>query len=161
MWRAAGAKIVAPKTASFSQNWLMPMLTDYGVYPPRPVDIALPLTRVGDEVDFEVSGFKFHALFVPGHSFDLTLYTTVLGGKRIAFIHPESTFGVLVELYESTPEEEKIRTGRMQELRHRFHLERRAVSAAFSAFVRALRRDQKPAGNGIKIKAEGEMPKES
>ena len=24
------------------------------------------------------------------------------GGKRIAFIHPESTFGVLVELYEST-----------------------------------------------------------
>src|SRR5688572_12950008 len=26
------------------------------------------------------------------------------GGKRIAFIHPESTFGVLVELYESTSE---------------------------------------------------------
>jgi len=61
------------------------MLTDYGIYPPRPLDISLPLTRVGDETDFEVSDLKFHALFVPGHSFDLTIYTTVLGGRRIAF----------------------------------------------------------------------------
>ena len=61
------------------------MLTDYGIYPPRPVDVPLPLMRVGDETDFEVSGIKFHALFVPGHSFDLTVYTTELGGKRIAF----------------------------------------------------------------------------
>ena len=35
--------------------------------------------------DFEVSGLKFQALFVPGHSFDLTIYTTELGGRRIAF----------------------------------------------------------------------------
>ena len=61
------------------------MLTDYGIYPPRPVDMPLPLLRVGDETNFEVSGVKFHALFVPGHSFDLTVYTTELGGKRIAF----------------------------------------------------------------------------
>ena len=66
-------------------TWLMPMLTDYGIYPPRPLDIPLPLTRVGDEADIEVSGLKFHALFVPGHSFDMTIYTTVLGGRRIAF----------------------------------------------------------------------------
>jgi glyoxylase-like metal-dependent hydrolase (beta-lactamase superfamily II) len=85
LWRVAGAKIVAPKSASFSQTWLMPMLTDYGIYPPRPVDIPLPLTRAGDEADFEVSGLKFHALFVPGHSFDLTIYTAVLGGRRVAF----------------------------------------------------------------------------
>jgi glyoxylase-like metal-dependent hydrolase (beta-lactamase superfamily II) len=80
-----GAKIVAPAPAALALTWLMPMLTDYGIYPPRPVDMPLPLTRVGDETDFEVSGVKFHALFVPGHSFDLTIYTTELGGKRIAF----------------------------------------------------------------------------
>lgn len=85
LWRAAGAELVGPKSAAFPLTWLMPMLTDYGIYPPRPLDVSLPLTRVGDETDFEVSGLKFHALFVPGHSFDLTIYTTVLGGKRIAF----------------------------------------------------------------------------
>ena len=85
LWRAAGGKIVAPKAAALPMMWLMPMLTDYGIYPPRPLDMPLPLSRVGDEADFEVSGLKFHALFVPGHSFDLTIYTTVLGGKRIAF----------------------------------------------------------------------------
>jgi methylmalonyl-CoA/ethylmalonyl-CoA epimerase len=87
------------------------------------------------------------------------------GGKRIAFIHPESTFGVLVELYESSPEEPKLRASRLNDLRHRLHLERRAVSAGFSAFVRALRegsstRAAPPGKNGgITIKAEGEMPK--
>ena len=85
LWRAAGAEMVGPKSAAFSLTWLMPMLTDYGIYPPRPLDLPLPLTRVGGETDFEVSGLKFHALFVPGHSFDLTIYTTVLDGKRIAF----------------------------------------------------------------------------
>jgi glyoxylase-like metal-dependent hydrolase (beta-lactamase superfamily II) len=85
LWRARGAQIVAPKPAAFALTWMMPMLTDYGIYPPRPVDLPLPLARVGDETDFEVSGLKFHALFVPGHSFDLTIYTTELGGKRIAF----------------------------------------------------------------------------
>ena len=85
MWRAMGARIVAPKPAAFALTWVMPMLTDYGIYPPRPVDMPLPLVRVGDETDFEVSGLRFHALFVPGHSFDLTIYTTELNGKRIAF----------------------------------------------------------------------------
>ncbi len=85
LWRALGAQMVAPKPAAFALTWLMPMLTDYGIYPPRPVDLPLPLARVGDEADFEASGLKFHALFVPGHSFDLAVYTTELGGKRIAF----------------------------------------------------------------------------
>jgi glyoxylase-like metal-dependent hydrolase (beta-lactamase superfamily II) len=85
LWRALGAQVVAPKPAAFALTWLMPMLTDYGIYPPRPVDVPLPLRRAGDETDFEVSSLKFHALFVPGHSFDLTVYTTELGGKRIAF----------------------------------------------------------------------------
>jgi glyoxylase-like metal-dependent hydrolase (beta-lactamase superfamily II) len=85
LWRALSAQMVAPKPAAFALTWLMPMLTDYGIYPPRPVDMPLPLMRAGDETDFEVSGLKFHALFVPGHSFDLTVYTTELNGKRIAF----------------------------------------------------------------------------
>jgi glyoxylase-like metal-dependent hydrolase (beta-lactamase superfamily II) len=85
LWRAAGAKMVAAKPAAFTLTWLMPMLTDYGIYPPRPLDMPLPLTRVGDETDFEVSSLKFHALFVPGHSFDSTVYTIELGGKRVAF----------------------------------------------------------------------------
>jgi glyoxylase-like metal-dependent hydrolase (beta-lactamase superfamily II) len=85
LWRAAGAQIVGPKSAELALTWLMPMLTDYGIYPPRPLDVALPLTQTGDETDFEVSGLKFRALFVPGHSFDLTIYKIELGGKRIAF----------------------------------------------------------------------------
>ncbi len=85
LWRAAGAKIVGPKSAALTLTWLMPMLTDYGIFPPRPLDVPLPLTRVGDETEFTVSGQKFRALFVPGHSFDLTVYMTDLGGKRVAF----------------------------------------------------------------------------
>ncbi|MEX2141364.1 MAG: MBL fold metallo-hydrolase [Pirellulales bacterium] len=85
LWRAAGAQIVAAKSAAFTLVWLMPMLTDYGIYPPRPLDMPLPLERVGDEADFEVSGLKFRALFVPGHSFDSTIYMTELGGKRVVF----------------------------------------------------------------------------
>lgn len=85
LWRAAGAKIVGPKSAALTLTWLMPMLTDYGIYPPRPLDVPLPLARVGDETEFTVSGQKFRALFVPGHSFDLTVYMTELGGKHVAF----------------------------------------------------------------------------
>ena len=85
LWRAAGARIVGPKSAAIAQTWLMPMLTDYGVFPPRPLDVPLALTRVGDEVEFEAAGIPFGAVFVPGHSFDLTLYKVELGGRRILF----------------------------------------------------------------------------
>ncbi len=85
LWRVAGAKIVGPKSAALTLTWFMPMLTDYGIFPPRPLDVPLPLTRVGDETEFTVSGQKFRALFVPGHSFDLTVYMTELGGQRVAF----------------------------------------------------------------------------
>jgi glyoxylase-like metal-dependent hydrolase (beta-lactamase superfamily II) len=85
LWRAAGAKIVGPESAALTLTWLMPMLTDYGIYPPRPLDIALPLAQVGDETDLEISGLKVRALFVPGHSFDSTIYKMELAGRRIAF----------------------------------------------------------------------------
>jgi len=85
LWRAMGAKIVAPKSAALATTWLMPMLTDYGIFPPRPLDLPLPLARTGDETEFEVSGIQLRALLVPGHSFDLTVYMTELGGRRVAF----------------------------------------------------------------------------
>jgi glyoxylase-like metal-dependent hydrolase (beta-lactamase superfamily II) len=85
LWRAMGAKIVAPKSAALATTWLMPMLTDYGIFPPRPLDLPLPLAGTGDETEFEVSGIKFRALLVPGHSFDLAVYMTELGGRRVAF----------------------------------------------------------------------------
>jgi glyoxylase-like metal-dependent hydrolase (beta-lactamase superfamily II) len=85
LWRAGGAQIVGPRSSELTLTWLMPMLTDYGLYPPRPLDVALPLSQTGDETEFEVSGLKVGALFVPGHSFDLTIYKIELAGKRIAF----------------------------------------------------------------------------
>jgi glyoxylase-like metal-dependent hydrolase (beta-lactamase superfamily II) len=85
LWQATGSRIVAPRSAEFTLTWMMPMMTDYGIYPPRRVDDPLPLKRVGDECEFTAAGIKFKAIFVPGHSFDLTLYLTELNGQRIAF----------------------------------------------------------------------------
>jgi glyoxylase-like metal-dependent hydrolase (beta-lactamase superfamily II) len=85
LWQAGGTRIVAPRSAELTLTWLMPMLTDYGIFPPRRVDDPLPLQRVGDECEFTAAGQCFRAVFVPGHSFDLTVYLTELNGKRIAF----------------------------------------------------------------------------
>ncbi|HXX94406.1 MAG TPA: MBL fold metallo-hydrolase, partial [Planctomycetota bacterium] len=65
--------------------WLMPMLTDYGVWVPRPVDVPLPLKTVGDEAEVVIAGLKIRAVFVPGHSMDSVIYLLELGGKRVAF----------------------------------------------------------------------------
>ncbi len=85
LWQAGGTRIVAPQSAQIPLTWLMPMLTDYGLFPPRRVDDPLPLRRVGDEAEFTAAGQRFRAVFVPGHSFDLTVYLTELEGKRLAF----------------------------------------------------------------------------
>jgi metallo-beta-lactamase class B len=85
LWRARGLKIVAPESAAYALGWLMPMLTDYGVWVPRPVDVPLPLKKAGDETDFTVAGQPVHAVFVPGHSLDSVIYLLDLGGKRVAF----------------------------------------------------------------------------
>jgi len=66
------------------------------------------------------------------------------GGKKIAFIHPESTHGVLVELYELTPLESEIRLARTQRLAERVLAESQVMAAATLAFLRAIR------GNGKK-----------
>lgn len=85
LWRAMGLKVVAPESANFTLTWLMPMLTDYGVWVPRPVDIPLPLRKAGDETEIALDDLKVRAIFVPGHSFDSVLYAMELAGKRVLF----------------------------------------------------------------------------
>src|SRR5262249_33245458 len=58
LWRTMGLKVVAPETANFTLAWLMPMLTDYGVWVPRPVDVPLPLKRAGDEVTITLDDLR-------------------------------------------------------------------------------------------------------
>jgi methylmalonyl-CoA/ethylmalonyl-CoA epimerase len=63
------------------------------------------------------------------------------GGKLIAFIHPESTHGVLVELYELTHEEREIRLARAVGLADRAMGQGQVVVAGVLGFLRQLRRD--------------------
>jgi glyoxylase-like metal-dependent hydrolase (beta-lactamase superfamily II) len=85
LWRSRGLRIVAPNSASYALSWVMPMLTDYGVWVPRPVDVPLPLEKAGDEIDFAVADQRIRAIFVPGHSLDLVIYLMELNGRRVAF----------------------------------------------------------------------------
>ncbi len=61
------------------------------------------------------------------------------GGKQIAFVHPKSTHGVLVELYQLTPQESEIRLGRARGLADRVLLQGQVAVAAAMGFLRALR----------------------
>jgi methylmalonyl-CoA/ethylmalonyl-CoA epimerase len=61
------------------------------------------------------------------------------GGKLIAFIHPESTHGVLVELYQLTRTEPEIRLARARNLADRALGQGQVVAAGVLAFLRALR----------------------
>ncbi len=69
------------------------------------------------------------------------------GGKKIAFIHPKSTKGVLVELYELTGEEPNIRLARARELAEQVRTSSQnaaaSVRAAVSDYVRRLRNGDK------------------
>lgn len=61
------------------------------------------------------------------------------GGKKIAFIHPESTHGVLLELYELSYLEPEIRLERASSLTDRVLTGSRVMGAAVLAFLDALR----------------------
>ncbi|HJW82684.1 MAG TPA: methylmalonyl-CoA epimerase [Anaerolineae bacterium] len=61
------------------------------------------------------------------------------GGKQIAFIHPKSTFGVLVELYEVTPEEPRRRYRLIRSMRRQLAMQGYAASAGLREFVRTWR----------------------
>ena len=71
------------------------------------------------------------------------------GGKQIAFVHPRSTGGVLVELYELTPEEPQRRYRRIRNMRRRLAQRGYVAGAGLRGFVRAWRRsDGRPSGDG-------------
>lgn len=61
------------------------------------------------------------------------------GGKLIAFIHPESTHGVLVELYELTQYEPQIRLARARKLADRAIARGQEAAAGVLEFLRQLR----------------------
>lgn len=61
------------------------------------------------------------------------------GGKKIAFIHPKGTGGVLVELYQLTPEETERRREKMDDMRRRLREGRRVYAAGIMAFLSGLR----------------------
>jgi methylmalonyl-CoA/ethylmalonyl-CoA epimerase len=61
------------------------------------------------------------------------------GGKRIAFIHPESTHGVLVELYEMSYQEPEIRLARAHRLADRVLTQGQVAAAGVLGFLRGLR----------------------
>lgn len=85
LWRAMGLRVVAPESAAVALGWLLPTLSDYGVWAPRPVDLPLPLQRPGDEAEVEIAGVRVRAIFVPGHSMDSVIYALELAGRRLVF----------------------------------------------------------------------------
>ena len=60
------------------------------------------------------------------------------GGKKVAFVHPESTHGVLIELYELTPQEPLRRLERQMGLADRVTREGQVMTAAVMGFLGAL-----------------------
>lgn len=65
------------------------------------------------------------------------------GGKKIAFIHPESTHGVLVELYELSGQELQVRIERARQLAEQVLNEGQLRAAAALDFLRKLRNGDK------------------
>jgi len=64
------------------------------------------------------------------------------GGKKIAFLHPQSTYGVLVELYQLTGQEAEPGRAVARTLVDRARAEGQAMSAAVLGFLRALVRGE-------------------
>ncbi|TAK13993.1 MAG: methylmalonyl-CoA epimerase [Anaerolineae bacterium] len=60
------------------------------------------------------------------------------GGKKIAFIHPESTHGVLVELYELTGQEPEMRLARARRLADRVLTGGQTMANSALEFLRGL-----------------------
>jgi len=64
------------------------------------------------------------------------------GGKKIAFIHPDSTHGVLVELYQLTSDESEIRLARARLLADRVLAEGQSMASTAMDFLRNLRNNR-------------------
>jgi methylmalonyl-CoA epimerase len=65
------------------------------------------------------------------------------GGKKIAFIHPRATHGVLVELYEKVPDEKRPPKIDLGLLRERLLVEGRAAQAGVRGFLDALQKQRR------------------
>ena len=100
---------------------------------------------------FEVSDLETCLARLTDHGVHLINRQPVIGtgGKRIAFIHPESTHGVLVELYELTQEEPEIRLARARTLADRVLGEGQAMMAGVRGFLRSLRGGPGPNGDPL------------
>jgi glyoxylase-like metal-dependent hydrolase (beta-lactamase superfamily II) len=85
LWRAQGAKVVAPASGAFAVTGMMPTWSDYNLWVPCPIDQPLPLRRPGDEAEFTLCGVKIKAIFAPGHSPDAVVYAMELNGRRVIF----------------------------------------------------------------------------
>lgn len=90
---------------------------------------------------FEVDNIEVCLEKLKKHGIHLVNSEPVIGtgGKRIAFIHPESTQGVLVELYELTEQELDIRLARARDLADRVLAQGQAVATGVLGFLRGLR----------------------
>jgi hypothetical protein len=72
--------------------------------------------------------------------------TVGTGGKKIAFIHPKGTNGVLVELYELSAEEPERRSEQLDAMRRRFRDGRRVHTAGAKAFLSRIRSGEEESG---------------
>jgi methylmalonyl-CoA/ethylmalonyl-CoA epimerase len=90
---------------------------------------------------FEVDDIEACLANLQDHEVHLINETPTIGtgGKKIAFIHPKSTHGVLVELYELTPSEFEIRVRRARQLADRVMNQGQAAVTAAMGFLRGLR----------------------
>lgn len=65
------------------------------------------------------------------------------GGKKIAFIHPKATHGVLIELYQKLPEETRPPSLDLNALRRLWDVQTESAREGAKAFIRTLQ-----GGNG-------------
>jgi len=114
----------------------------------RPVDetsgVARYLQKHGPgmhHICFEVDDIE--ATLARLKSFDIPLIneepTYGTGGKKIAFVHPKGTGGVLVELYELSPGESERRLESLSKMRQRLSEGRRVYATGIWAFFSGLR----------------------
>lgn len=85
LWRTLGVKVVAPRVAEFTTDWMMPVYSHYSIWVPCPVDVPLPLQRPGDETEIMLCGVRVKAILLPGHAVDGVVYAMDLDGVRVAF----------------------------------------------------------------------------
>jgi len=106
--------------------------------------VAKYLTKRGPgmhHICFEVDDIRVALTNLKRHGVHLINEEPTIGtgGKQIAFIHPKSTSGVLIELYQLTPGETRRRREIIRRMRRRLVTQGYAARAGLREFVRAWR----------------------